>query len=269
MQPTRNLIMGAVWDTPLEHIETFVHSARRNYYSGDLALFVDGMPPLEMRALREMGVLVVQAPAFDRSKVSGNGMRYKFYLDFLNMQPFYKSVMLTDVRDVVIQRDPFTWDGLGCSDCLHVFLEEGKRIEECPWNSGWVEVIYGKEAFDAIKHNSISCSGVTLGTFKTIYDYVVLMVTQLNATTVKLGGIDQGVHNYLLWNDLLPQPVAVHDNGHGAVLTMGYMGGEYLQTHMLNGVLLNKNFEPVPVVHQFDRPGLGGHMRTLYVPVKA
>ena len=55
-------------------------------------------------------------------------LRFLMYYDFLLEHPKYERVMMTDVRDVWFQQDPFTWmegdKGLSC------FEEAGGRTKE-------------------------------------------------------------------------------------------------------------------------------------------
>src|SRR5205823_6315721 len=64
-------------------------------------------------------------------------------------------------------------------------------------------------------------------------------------------GQDQGIHNYLIWSDLLPN-LHVHDNGTGSVLTMGVMKPQEIHLNAEQEVVLDDG-RVAPVLHQYDR----------------
>lgn len=57
---------------------------------------------------------------------------------------------------------------------LAVSLEfyPNKVLGTCPFNNGWIQACYGKEAAKSIARHVVSCSGVTLGSRNSILVYV-------------------------------------------------------------------------------------------------
>jgi hypothetical protein len=45
-------------------------------------------------------------------------------------------------------------------------------IYRCVYNGGWIRSCYGKDAYELVKMNPISCSGVSLGSRDAILVYV-------------------------------------------------------------------------------------------------
>lgn len=183
-------------------------------------------------------------------------LRYGHYLHYLETQaPAADYVMLSDVRDVVFQDDPFKHfnsirAGSQPSAELHVVLEaEHVTIGNEPFDSRWIRNLYGTKTLMQFHDKPVSCSGTTMGTAKGMRRYLAAMGREIAAQTRPLGSHDQGIHNYLLWSRRL-DPVTVHANGYGPVLTLG------LEKRVVKdkaGRLLNCNGECVPVVHQYDR----------------
>jgi hypothetical protein len=187
--------------------------------------------------------------------------RFFSYLAYLeDLREPASHVLLTDVRDVLFQSDPFSYapaDGLALA--LHkrsdTFLSE-------PINARWLDYAYGRERWKAFANRPISCAGTTLGTFSAIREYLTRMSAELIRLTPRLvgqDGLDQGVHNFLLNTGRLP-PAQLAENGKGPFATMH---GEDLAVFRRDERkrILNQDGSVVPIVHQFDRiPGLGAEL---------
>jgi hypothetical protein len=184
--------------------------------------------------------------------------RFFHYQRFLNSRP-YARVLLTDVRDVIFQADPFQHlpeSGLGVSlEAAHY------TIATQSWNALWVRTAYGAQVLDRIGMNPVSCSGVTYGDNVAIGHYVDLMVDEILA--LGFGAVcqagDQGMHNFLLWTGRLGQ-VSHLNSLNSAVATLHDTDIETLKFDE-KGKLLNCDGSVVSIVHQYDRlseiaPGL-------------
>ena len=188
--------------------------------------------------------------------------RYFHYYDYLVRQPVrFERVMLTDVRDVLFQGDPFAFR---LPQPLLFFLEgRGQRIGTEHYNRKWLLQLYGRRAFRSLADQPIVCSGVTIGQSRAILHYLELMCDELARLTSRMYGRvgrDQGVHNYLIWRNCFPQ-AALLENGRGPVLTMDVEALERLRGAP-NGALLNDDGSRVAVVHQYDRhPGCAEQLR--------
>jgi hypothetical protein len=177
------------------------------------------------------------------ARLSGpNVARYFRYYSYLVDCPTeYRSVMLTDVRDVLFQSDPFEQD-LGPGVCF--FLEDERlTLGSEPHNRIWLERAYGKEIANELARLEISCSGVTIGTRGAVIDYLRAIVAELLRIPGKVwnGGGDQAVHNYIVRRGLVPQARLV-GNGEGPVLTLGTVPHDEVGTSV-----------QAAVVHQYDR----------------
>lgn len=175
-------------------------------------------------------------------------LRYAEYLKYIqNCASDADYILLSDVRDVIFQDDPFK----------HKFTFELETFQEAehlcinaePFNQRWIANLYGQDMLRAIGEQTISCSGTTMGTRNGILRYLQAMTAELARHTRPLGSHDQGVHNYLLYNNGL-DPVEIYANGVGPVLTLG---GEKELRRDSQGRLLNTDGCVAPVVHQYDR----------------
>ena len=183
--------------------------------------------------------------------------RYFFYLSFLERHACaYDEVLLTDVRDVIFQKNPFT----GSAQAPQQFFLEhhGNTISADYGNSAWIRNTCGEEALSLIAGCRVSCSGVTYGTTSGMLAYLAAMTDKLAAATDRIAGLDghdQGVHNWLVWNHFFSTAV-LRENNHGPVLTMHGAPLEAFQTND-SGDLVNDDGSIIPILHQYDRhPGL-------------
>ena len=145
--------------------------------------------------------------------------RYFRYHRFLtDAASRYENVMLTDVRDVFFQHDPFDFE-IGSN--VHCFLEDDRHtLGSEKFDRGWILTAYGNETLAEIGEKPISCSGITIGSSDAIAGYVRVMVSELLGLRDQYAGIDQGVHNYVVYKGLVPHARLVR-NGDGAVFTVG------------------------------------------------
>jgi hypothetical protein len=179
--------------------------------------------------------------------------RYFHYYEYLVRQPArFERVMLTDVRDVLFQDDPFAFS---LPQPLLFFLEgSGQRIGMERYNRNWVRQLYGRRGLRSLADQRIVCSGTTIGDARAILRYLELMCDELARLTGRICGRvsrDQGVHNGLIGRNCFPE-AALLENGCGPVLTMGIEAFERFRTAP-NGALLNDDGSRVAVVHQYDR----------------
>jgi hypothetical protein len=179
--------------------------------------------------------------------------RYFYYLSYLQAHAGdYDRVMLTDVRDVLFQADPFGWKSPAQ---LQFFLEHREvTIGTQPGNALWVRNAYSEAELQRIAHQRVSCSGITFGSTKGMLDYLAAMTDELTRATPRIAGFDgydQGVHNHLVWSGAFPAAELL-ENGRGPVLTMHGMPESEFRRNA-HGDLVDDRGGVVPVLHQYDR----------------
>jgi hypothetical protein len=266
---SKNLIVGWLYDRSFEAIQAFLVSAIRNKAVDTkvviLAWFDSGgntFDRIRATASHDIELIQVEHRADDdlRHFIS---RRFCFYKQYLDEHPEFDNVMLTGLRDVIVQSDPFAYDP---GESLLCFLESIK-IGECGWNRMWLEQAYGKDELDKIRENWVSCAEIVMGKRKRVVDYVDLMAEDICGIHMRLGVIDQAVHNLLLWNGRLGEVRTFHP-GEGPVFTMGYRYSYGKEGEIkLNGEhqVLNDNGVPAAVIHQYDRFAIDIPLRAYYV----
>lgn len=177
--------------------------------------------------------------------------RFVQYLDYLENQELrYAKVMLTDVRDVYFQANPFAEvpDGQ-----LWMFQEEGPATLGTERRNGqWIKATFGAKVLKQIAANRILCAGITMGGYHNVLGYLKTMEPEL-LTRTPVYIPDQGIHNALAYtgafNHLHP---VIFKNGDGPVLTVGLMRPEQMVFNDA-GQLVNPQGKPYAVLHQYDR----------------
>lgn len=181
---------------------------------------------------------------------------FRDYLSKLDDKPAL--VLLADVRDVVFQRNPFSFPfqpGLSvASECTQ------KTISGSRGNTKWLLEAVGFREMRKIAHRTAVCAGTTMADYSTITKYLDLMTAHLNRRFfwALFDSLDQGLHNYFVHNQLVT-PLHLCRNWNGPFLTLD---SEVVlpENKTPDGYLCNKDGSIIPIVHQYDR------IKALYRP---
>lgn len=249
----RRLVIGAAVGFDVAQVRVFVESLRANY-AGDVLLLIRWPGVRVARYLKSRRVQVIrvfQTRSFTRSV---HARRYAIYLAFLRARlSRYDQVMISDVRDVVFQRNPF--DGIASPNC-HFYLESAVRtIGEDPTNSRWVRGCFSAHEAERLAACRISCSGITIGGTTAIIAYLEMMVARIGVLPWriyrKIGhGYDQAIHNYLV--HLAPEiaGIVVENNGH--IATMALEPRTYYRLDR-ESLIHGPDGHLFAICHQYDR----------------
>ena len=187
-----------------------------------------------------------------------------YYLYLARHRDKYARVMLSDVRDVVFQRDPFDFE---FEEGLCFFMEDDREpMKNCPYNSTWLRTGYGEDALREVGEEIASCSGTTIGSTGAVMHYLELMVDHMLRLESHPAGMDQGVHNYLLYKNEIKN-VKLFPNRLGPVFTMGKTV-DLLTQFNAEGLVLNKDGTVAHVLHQYDRHVEAGKLEFDQVSLK-
>jgi len=289
--PDRDIILTTLHRASFAYIAPFVLSLKSTGYTGQLAVFASTVEEETCAKLRELGATIVpfhfsgkrerQRLAWlwplwrrcfsictsqsTREKLAHQvlPLRYRRYLLYLQYLRYHGArfdrVMLSDAKDVVFQLDPFSWNP---EPGVHFLLEEAQvRIGHCDLHRLWMSHQFGEDYVERHAEATVTCSGTTFGDTANILKYLECMVTTMMEAKdlATICGGDQGIHNYLLLEKLLPKGV-VHPNRHAPVLTLGVMRWDQVRLDG-HGLVVNETGAPVPVLHQYDRiPELKKHL---------
>ena len=218
-------------------------------------------------------------PLRRRRPPSTSVARFPFYKDAVECYTPDALVLLTDVRDVYFQRDPFP--------ILQVRLGAGHDLffmEEAPsntfgwggtenFNKRWIWSCWGEQAVARLANKTVLCAGTTMGTATGIRRYLKVMMQGIAERArsrdkakycpgwVKeecdCHSADQGYHNYLFYTGLFGRGTTSFRNGVGPVYTVGIMCNGAALPQNDRGMVLQQGIEGkqevAAVVHQADR----------------
>lgn len=173
--------------------------------------------------------------------------RFAFYYKFLKENNGYRNILLTDIRDVYFQENPFN----GFDSTLAIFEESSScQIKNEKFNSLWVEKGFGKKNLDLIGHNIACCSGTIMGSYKGMMQFLKIFIDTCIKYNVpySIKGVDQGIFNFLVYSGRISF-AEKHVNGR-RILTLGTQNIE--EVKIINSRFIYNNVEP-SIVHQFDR----------------
>ena len=262
-----NVILGLSFRLEFDALKPFLYSLAKTNFNGDLCLMVANT---SNETLNSLSLLKNNSPNYriniipfeiniDYNTWNTHWSLYRhiLYRDYLieyfknNDNKDKYNIMLTDTRDVLFQRDPFDFD---INNSLCCFLEDkSKSISTCPFNSEWINYMFGKNVLDEIGSNMISCAGVNIGNYRSIMSYLTVMIDYINTLGNK-AYIDQGIHNYIIHKNILGNKVNLRlfENGKGPVLTMQYMKDIDIIFNN-DGLIINYDGSIPSVLHQYDR----------------
>jgi len=284
MDAKRNLVLGTVRGYDFDQLRPFVVSLNRVKRDTDLVLLWNRVDRATLATLREHGVELI--PFSYRGSGAGNSWRRLWpivaplarlldgsamarrmvrhilplpmarffeYRDFFAAHATdYRNALITDVRDVLFQDDPFSrFDGE-----LTVFEEDANvpLADDRAYNARWVTELFGPAGLVAVGRFPVLCSGTIMGSAASLAEYLAAFERLLlRARRIESAGADQGLHNVLCRTMMQPAP-RVSKNVGGRILTM--------QPGLIEGVdfclssdcvVRDPAGETIAVLHQYDR----------------
>jgi hypothetical protein len=160
----------------------------------------------------------------------------------------FSKVLLTDSRDVVIQRDPFQFIDEDLVSSL-----EPETIGKERYTSKWIEAIYGREILHRMLSSQVVCSGVTFGRIKEVENYLSEMCKEMWRLLPKIifaEGCDQAFHDYLIFDKQIAP--ALTDNQRGLIATVSLENPNNFTIDFTGGMVKVHDKYPA-IIHQYDR----------------
>jgi hypothetical protein len=251
-----DLIIGAWWRLPAEELEPFLGSLRHTTFDGDVCILVGDASQDVIELLMAHGVIVDRLRRFGAGMTVDRYSRYYGYLDFITRHAHrYGAVLLTDLRDVVFQSNPF--DRPLPADI--VYTHERCLIGDNPIARPRIAQTYGDDAARNLRDFPLSCCGTTFGTVHGIVRYLLAMTQSLFTLPVPLAfHVDQAIHNHVVHSRALRG--AWLNASDDIVASMEHMPDESVAVGT-DEVLIDGN--RVPVLHQWQKhPRLAAHVRS-------
>ena len=177
------------------------------------------------------------------------GKRF-FALSKLMEESKYEKYLFTDIRDVVIQHDPF----LACnSNELHAGAEP-IYIGDDEHNKRWVDFTFERRIAESLYYKKVICAGVIYGSASSFELYlrrfIDLTFENLPGIINKLGA-DQAIHAYLFHYDMKGVNCKIHHNNDGKIVTLHHDDPDNFI--WLSDQIIHPNGKMIYLVHQYDR----------------
>lgn len=177
--------------------------------------------------------------------------RFFDYYYYLQNRTDIQNVMLTDTRDVIMQKNPFSTELNG----LFLGIEDHRTpMELDKYSKRWICDVYGEDFFNSIMHHPISCAGVTIGDYSSILSYLKTMIDEflkLPFSIMLKSNYDQGIHNKLLYSEQF-QNVKKCQPQVDIISTLGLVPFDELLFDE-QGNIFNKDGTLSSIIHQYDR----------------
>jgi hypothetical protein len=172
--------------------------------------------------------------------------RHFAYVQFLEQNPGYDLVMLSDARDVVFQADAFKGLEPGM---VHAFLQDDSlTYGQHNMDTDWYRGIYGAEGVAALAGKPIACAGTVFGDVGSLLQLERQLFHEI--VRFKRGVVDQAVFNKLINDPAQPFKTRFHRNLESNVLTFGDGAADTFRV-TADSVCVDTHLPAV--LHQFDR----------------
>lgn len=288
-----NLIIGMATGSSytFDKLVPFCKSARLSGYHGSVILGVTKLAGQKEKKRKKMfenyNITWVYLTGLKGNEWGQSTCRYYAYLKIIrHFACETDSILISDVRDVFFQADPFISSPSGAVNFLNtttslLLFSEGLNditrqqalLRNTRANYRWIVNIYGHKKSKLISGNAVLCSGTTIGTRSGMFYYTRAMLYEAYLCLARnpkkydgkrghvcSGGADQGFHNYLFWNNMLNASVALL-NAEGPVYTIGVFRGKPVRSidfeRNTEGDVISPSQRGVqylvPVIHQWDR----------------
>ena len=241
----RDVVLGYATGYGVEHVEAFVRSLR-TVYVGAVALFVHDDPVLLAFLAAHDVEAVVVAPG-DEWTPQPVVARFSAYERYIAARSDLRHVLMTDVRDVVFQAEPFAPAPTG----LEVFVEyEAGRMADHAFQMKHLRALAGEALAEQLEDRPCICAGTIVGPADEAARLCRLILTLGAIPRSAVGGgfgVDQASLALAVGYGLIP--AEVQDN-YRRVATIGMASdGVSFQA----GRIVNPDGSVSPVVHQYDR----------------
>lgn len=259
MLNAKNLLIAAAIGLPIESIKHFIVSFRKVNQEDTFVVLVDENTKNnsdELFLKYFVDAVVCDPKKYNTSPINS---RHFFYLDYIAHHPEYKNVLISDSRDLVFQKNPFS----DCLDSEHIFaFEEDPNfglIHEGN-NRGWIRNIYGEQRMQELAQKPILCCGALLGSRNAMLDMLKIMckeMLQINPDLFSWTVADQPVLNHICYSNLSQNlPLTIKKNGEvvgNLCLCLVLLGASNkIHLDILSNIVYVDGKIP-SIVHQYDR----------------
>jgi hypothetical protein len=259
----KNLILSVADNYTYTDLARFFTSLSKTAYQGHVCVFIGPHNHVDLRPqLEKIGIeLIPYRPIFPflphphsqnfatlPDPIHIYNYRHFLYYDYLLHHGHrFNNVLLTDVKDVIFQQDPFAFP---MQDALHVAMET-QTIAECTWTQDWILAEYPSTVMTELASRQVTCAGTTLGPTGHVMRYLHTMLTTIATMNDAVNCADQAIQNVLLYQGAL-EPTVRLLNAAGILVTVGTIDPAICH-YSKQGYLLTNQGHRVLTIHQADR----------------
>lgn len=244
--PAHHLVLGYATGYDASDIAPFVRSLRR-VFDGPVALVVDDRPCV-MELLAKHDVEAVAPETHDGWAPHPVVGRFAAFDRILQRYPETRSVLLTDVRDVLFQSAPFQ----PAPERLELYVEyEDSVLADHAFNMKHIRAVAGETLARTLSSKPCVCVGTVMGPRDEISRFcrTLLMLSAVPRSEVGGAfGADQAACNLALHLGLLNAEIK---SNYGRVATLGMTCPTRMKIE--NCQVINPDGSVSPIVHQHDR----------------
>ena len=239
-------VLGYATGYDAADIAPFVRSLRA-VFDGAVALVVDDRPDVAA-LLAEHDIIAVVPDPVDVWAPHPVMQRFAAFDRLLRGWPDVDGVLITDVRDVIFQANPFS----PRPDRLLAFQEyEGGVLADHAFNMKYIRGLAGNGLAEAVAQQPCICVGTVMGPRADILRLcraILMLATTPRSTIGGAFGADQAACNLAVHLGMIEAQVLPN---YGRVATLGLTDGSVLTVQ--NGKVINPDGSVSAIVHQHDR----------------
>lgn len=252
----KNLIIGAFSGYNYNQLKPWVESID---FIGDKVMIVGDTPPETMEELTKRGFTLIP---MQKQNLPIHIARWVYVYDFLKANvDKYDLVVMTDLKDVYFQDDPFAWMRLNLGNKKLVVGSESLKYKDEAWGNQNLMDTFGPYVHDKFKDNEIWNVGVLGGKIDYLAD---MIMTNFLLAVTRPQALDQGTFNFIVntrpYKDIMYFAKQHEGWACHAGTTVDPSKIETFRPHLLekeptykDGIVYTSTGKKFCMVHQYDR----------------
>ena len=245
-----NLIIGAAYNYNFVLIRNFINSIAKNY-KDDLILIVNKENLGELK--KNISYKRIHYMGHNVNPLNGNINRYQAYLKILSLFKNKKNILLTDTRDVIIQKNPFK------NFKYKIALgKENLLYKNDQWNKKKFKRFFGDDEYKKLINKRPLCSGVIIGQKKYIIKLIKDLIPIHKNIIKKIyylfsfpRGIDNSTINYIIYKKY--KKIVYLSDTYKDHLIGTYANFSIKLIKTKKNHIVNKYKQKICIIHQYDR----------------
>ena len=259
------LIMGSIQGYDYKKVSFWINSLNRCGFKGDKILIgIDINEELENQIIKS-GVHCYKVKSSKNQNRFAE--RFKHFSDFLKIfKENYEYVILTDVKDLIFQKNPEEWIKNNIKNYDLIASSESIKFKNENWNKYNMFAALGDEIGKSLENHEVFNVGILAG--KSEFILKISEYLYINRLERLETGADQPFFNYIIHNNILNQKILPANQDNGWSLNCGVAACDRTEKefkkHLLhniphidsNNIIRNFKNEEICIIHQYDRNSL-------------